>query len=412
MFSTHLRASKWVPILSCCVFGLATIAIGEVASQGFDPAVGQATPQIVSLWVDAERGRQGANGEQDTPCPSLAEAIDQLPETLSQSVTIHVAPGVYSSSGREKLHDDRLVFMRRMRPGVSVRIIGATSDDGAVPQLNWEGGGLAMILVCEGDWWIENVQIGSGSLRQRRGVMVTKLGQVTLKNVTFRTRSQSDAAIYAERGGLALLRGAIRINEHLHDNAPNESFAGIIATDHGIVRFAESQGASLDIGNGSLSASYYGCIGLGCQTARITSWGEQSNTLAINNGGRIDLRNTTTTLRAKRRRNTPIGLEHDGHILAEGAHIVIEGGNEMAIALQKASTLTCNDIELRGTFGKAIWASSGSMFVGRFLTDISDVSADTGAQINIERISGTIRGEVTAKRCATIALPDRNILGQ
>jgi hypothetical protein len=348
----------------------------------------------------------------DMPCSSLAEAIDLFPETLTQSVTIHVAPGVYSNSGREKLHDDRLVLMRRMRPAASVRIVGATAADGAVPQLSWEGGPLAMILVCEGNWSIENLQIGSGSLRQRRGVMVTRSAQVTLNDVTFRTRSHSDAAIYAERGGLALLRGAIRINEHLHDDAPEESFAGIVATDHGVVRFAESQGASLDIGNGSLSASCYGCIGLGCQTARITSWGEQSNTLAINNSGRIDLRNTATTLRAKRRRNTPIGLEHDGHILAEDAHLVIEGENDMAIALQKASTLTCNDIELRGTFGKAIWASSGSMFVGRFLTDISDVSADTGAQVNIERISGTIRGNVSAKRCATIALPDRNIIGQ
>jgi hypothetical protein len=67
---------------------------------------------------------------------------------------------------------------------------------------------------------------------------------------------------------------------------------------------------------------------------------------------------------------------------------------------------------LRGIFGKTIWASSGSMFVGGFLTDIGDVSADTGAQINIEQINGTIRGNVSATRCATIALPDRNILGQ
>ena len=32
-----------------------------------------------------------------------------------------------------------------------------------------------------------------------------------------------------------------------------------------------SHGASLEIGNGSLSSSYYGVIGLGCKTARITS---------------------------------------------------------------------------------------------------------------------------------------------
>lgn len=29
----------------------------------------------------------------------------------------------------------------------------------------------------------------------------------------------------------------IRIHEHIHDHAPEESFAGIVATDHGTVRF-------------------------------------------------------------------------------------------------------------------------------------------------------------------------------
>ena len=75
----------------------------------------------------------------------------------------------------------------------------------------------------------------------------------------------------------------------------------------------------------------------------------------------------------------------------------------MAIALQKASTLTCNDIELRGTFGKSLWASSGSMFVGRFRTDVSDISADTSAQINIEALDGKIRGEVTATAIAAVS---------
>ena len=132
-----------------------------------------------------------------------------------------------------------------------------------------------MVIATEGNWWIENVQIGTGTTRQRRGVMVTGPAQVTLKDVTFRTRSQSDAAIYAERGGLALLRGAIRINEHLHQNAPEESFAGIIATDHGTVRFDGSTAHRSTWATEVCSASYYGCIGLGCKTARITSWGDQ-----------------------------------------------------------------------------------------------------------------------------------------
>jgi hypothetical protein len=258
---------------------------------------------------------------------------------------------------------------------------------------------------------LENVQIGSGSLRQRRGVMVAGPGRLTLKDVSFRTRSISDAGVFAHLGGVVSLRGAIRLNEHLHDAGADESFCGIIAEDHGLVQFAVREGASLDIGNGSLSTSYYGVIRLGCETARITSWGEQSNCLAINNGGRIDLKNTATTLCAKRNENTPIGLEHDGHILAEDAHIVIEGANDHAIVLQKASTLTCNDVELRGSFKTALLAMSGSMFVGRFIGDLGGISANTSATINVEEIkqNGRILGEVTATRGAIVSLPDRTV---
>ena len=241
-----------------------------------------------------------------------------------------------------------------------------------------------MIQATDGEWWLENLQVGTGTLRQRRGVMVQGPAHVTLKNVICRTRSLSDAGIYAHRGGKVSLRGAIRLNEHFHESAGQETFSGIIATDHGLVRFAERDGASLSIGNGSLSASGYGVIELGCETARITSWTEQGNCLAVNNSGRIDLHNTRTTLCARQGRNTPVGLEHDGHVLAEGAHLVIEGTNRTAILLQKASTLTCNDIELRGAFDEALQAMSGSMFVGRFVSDVPAVSATTGASVNLE----------------------------
>ena len=76
----------------------------------------------------------------------------------------------------------------------------------------------------------------------------------------------------------------------------------------------------------------------------------------------------------------------------------------MAIALQKASTLTCNDIALRGQFDRALWARSGSMFVGRFLTDVTRVEATTSAAINIEKIDGKLIGPVTARHCGTISL--------
>jgi hypothetical protein len=298
-----------------------------------------------------------------------------------------------------------------MRPGVRVDIVGRRDDKGGATVLAWEGQDL-MIDVREGEWRLEDVQIGSGSTSQRRGVMVTGPGLAGLKNVTFRTRSVTDAGIYADRGGKVLLYGAIRLNEHLHEQTGEESFCGIIATDHGLVQFAQRDGSSLDMGNGSLSASYYGCIRLGCETARITNWSEQSNNLAINNGGRIDLHNSKLVLRARQKRNTPIGLEHDGHILGEGAQVTIEGNNSMAIALQKASTFTCNDIELRGQFEYCIWASSGSMFVGRFLTDLGQIEATTGATVNIEAIKGKFAGPAVATRCGTISLPDRNVLSK
>lgn len=166
----------------------------------------------------------------------------------------------------------------------------------------------------------------------------------------------------------------------------------------------------MDIGNGSLSATYYGCISLGCETARITSWADQSNNLAINNSGRIDLHGTRVLLRARKKENTPIGLEDDGHILGEGARVTIEGANNMAIALQKASTFTCNDIELRGQFDSCLWASSGSMFVGRFLTDVGRVEATTGAGVHIEKINGRFLGPAVAdpfRRYYLVARPRR-----
>ena len=66
------------------------------------------------------------------------------------------------------------------------------------------------------------------------------------------------------------LRGAIEINEHMHDATEEETFSGILATDHGVVAFDRKDSASLDIGNGTLSARYYGQIRLGCASARIT----------------------------------------------------------------------------------------------------------------------------------------------
>lgn len=388
--------------------GLLSVGLATV-SLCYPPSIQAAENVPTQLYVDGSMGSDAAVGDKQHPFKSLSAAILRLPEPLGRSVTIEWVAESETSTGGREMNPVCLELLRRMRPGVRVTIIGRTNRSGELPKMAWEGGA-AMVDVREGDWWLENVQIGTGTKRQRRGAVASGAGRVTLKNVTFRTRSLSDAAIYAERGGLVELRGVIKVNEHLHERAEAETFAGIIATDHGIVRFVEREGASLDIGNGSLSASYYGVIRLGCDRARITSWGEQSNCLAVNNSGRIDLHSTTTRLCAREKRNTPVGLEHDGHVLAEGARVIIEGTNDTAIHLQKASTFTCNDIEILGNCPTTLIASSGSMFVGRFITDVAGITATTGANVNIEATDGKITGPLSANRGGIISLPDGKVV--
>lgn len=360
-------------------------------------------PPVVELHVDATRGKDQAPGSAGRPLRSIAAAIQRLPDPVTQTTVIHLASGTIGTTGGGEMPAHTLHLMRRMRVGVSVRIVGPID---APPQLAWSDH--TMCIVTEGDWQLENVQIGTFATNQRRGIEVTGPAHLRLRNVTFRLRSESDAAIWARHGGRVTLHGKILINEHLHDAAEAETFSGLLATEHGIIECGEREQSRLELGNGSLSVRTYGIIRLGCESARITCW-TKSNNLAVNNGGRIDVRNTTLTLCAKVANNTPIGLEHDGHILAEDAKISIVGKNDSAIALQKASTFTCNDIALEGEFEYAIWASSGSMFVGRFLGDVGKVDATTGAGIHLEKVGGEILGEVTARSGGVVSLPDRTV---
>ncbi len=57
-----------------------------------------------------------------------------------------------------------------------------------------------------------------------------------------------------------------------------------------------------------------------------------------------------------------------------------------------------------------IVASSGSMFVGRFKGDIANVSATTGAAVNIEAVDGKITGSVSAARGGVVSLPDGKVV--
>lgn len=354
------------------------------------------------LFVDPVRGKDGAPGTERKPLRSISAALASLAEPLAESVTIHLAGGTYGTTGGVGMPERSLALMLRMRPGVTVSLVGSESEPVV---LGWDGD-RRMIEATEGTWRLARLRVGNFSKEQRRGVQVAGPAHVILEDVSFRLRSDSDVGILATDGGRVSLRGAIRLNENLHDEAEEESFCGMLATDHGVIEFDEHDGSSLELGNGSLAARHYGRIRLGCETARITCW-TQSNDLSIGDSGRIDLADTTTTLCAKRRDNTPIGLEDDGHVLGEGAHLRLIGPNDSAIALQKASTLTCNDIELVGEFGYTIWARSGSLFVGRFLGDVTKLEARTGASIHVEKLGGTVKGEVSVASGGLVSLPDR-----
>jgi hypothetical protein len=229
-------------------------------------------------------------------------------------------------------------------------------------------------------------------------VRVSGPAVVQLRGVRIRTASQSAAGLHATRGGLAELYGEIGLNEDLHDDVgTGESFCGIVADYAGVVRFRQREKASLAVGNGSLSASYYGVIELGCAEARLTSWHEQANVIAVNNSGRVDLHSTRTTLAARNPRNTPIGLEDDGHVLAEGAAVTIRGfDNGNAIVLQKASALFCNDVTLEGAFRTPLSVMSGSTLLVGVVGDLGGGEVMTGGRIILEKCTGKLARPISA----------------
>ncbi len=243
-----------------------------------------ARPQAegAELHVDPRRGRDENPGTRARPLASVAAALAALPDPVPRSLVVHLA------AGRHEVQADAaagagLVLWRRMAPGVTVTLRGEEGADEPCV-LAWRGARTGL-LATEGDWRIEGLVVGGGSLDERRGVEVRSPAHVTLSNVTFRTRSESDDGILADRGGRISLRGAIRLNEHLQDSAPAESFCGILAEDGGVVEFVEREGALLELGNGGLRTRYYGTIRLGCATALITSWG-RTRTRASTSMGR------------------------------------------------------------------------------------------------------------------------------
>jgi len=345
------------------------------------------------IYVDPVRGSDANPGTTRRPVKSVSAAVAKLPEIVTTLVRVHLAPGVYRTTGGRDMPANNLILDRRMRRksdalfDVSVHIVGegrgfnGRARRGQVV-LDWPASSL--VRVESGVWHIENVQIGNRSYpNSQQGVEVYGTGSLLhLRDVRIRTGTLSGAGILAVRGGEVRLYGRIELNEDLHEKAPPRSFCAIYAFYNGVVRCRDPRG-SLDMGNGSISVGYYGVVELGCKTARITSWGGQSNCLAINDSGRIDLHGTETTLCAKMKTNAVIGLEDDGHILAEGARIVLktQPGAPASVVLQKYSALYGGPLVVEGPNGLHLWTMSGSNFVGAAVGKVDTVCADTGSYI-------------------------------
>ena len=73
----------------------------------------------------------------------------------------------------------------------------------------------------------------------------------------------------------------------------------------------------------------------------------------------------------------------------------MRGANSQAIALQKSSTLFCNDIDLKGALATAVSAMNRSMFIGGFIGSVRVVEARS--HVTIERIDGMLRGPGKAR---------------
>ena len=388
--------------------GLVAVALAAVGWNA------PASAESLDLYVDATRGKDAASGKEGAPLKTIGAAIERLPRVIGQEVTIHLAPGRYAITGGKGRDAKRLELNRPMREGVRVKIKGARGSAGSEGVvLDWANrSSRFMIVVTRGHWALENVQLGTRKATQRHGISVAGPALLEVRDVRIRTRSFSGPGLHAHHGGRIHLYGTIELNEDLHeDRGEEESFCGIVAEYFGTVRFRQRKGASLSMGNGNLDVRTYGIIELGCERARITSWGEQSNVIAVNDSGRIGFRNTTTTICAQNPRNTPIGLEHDGHVMAEGARIIILGrDNHSAIVLQKASSFFCNDVEIRGRVRQALTAYSGSTLLVGVLGDLGGVRATTGSRIIVEKCTGSLVGPVTADKMGQVLLPDGKVV--
>jgi hypothetical protein len=370
---------------------------------------------MADIYVDPEVGNDRQEGTAARPLRTLSAALALVPQEVHNTVTLHLKPGVYSSTGGQGMLDSQLVLSRSMVPGVIVRLKGeaVSSWPAKAAILDWRSESKFLVTVLNGNWSVSNVQLGTRQKTQRQGFCCEGSGSLLeLRDVRIRTASLSGAGIQAQRAGRVHLYGKIELNEDLHQACPDmETYCRVQATDHGTVQFVDqNEGSLLSIGHGSLSSEYYGVIRLGCRRSKITTWGKGENNLGIGNSGRIDLHGTETHLRGGTGTSGLIGPEDDGHLLAEDTHVILESlGCRNAIYLQKASTLFGGPFEVRGPFTNTVVAMSGSVFVGIITGAVTHVEAHTGAHITLEHGSSkprTARGYLGG----TVVLPNDEIL--
>lgn len=374
------------------VLALAIVGASFAAQEPAPPA---------DLHVDPVEGDDGNSGTAARPLKTLGGAVAKLPAEIRMPVTVHLKNGKYAESGREQ-PAGWLVLDRAMWPEVSVTFAGPGV-------LDWEGGDV-LVLATRGRWAFRGVQLGTGRKRQRNGFACEGPALLELRDVRVRTSSFEGAGILARRGGRVHLAGTIGLNEEFHDKAPEESFCSILAEDHGVVRFTERDGASLSMGNGSLRARYYGVIRLGCQTARVTTWA-MSNAASIGNSGRIDFQGTATVLKATNPRNTPIGPEDDGHLMAEDTPLVLEGcDNDWAVMLQKSSAFFATNLTLKGKFRNGIHVGSGSVFAGVVKGELGSLRAVSGGHLTLQDGSARPKGSSSVAEGGTITLPGGSVI--
>jgi len=358
-------------------------------------ATGHAAVAISDVYVHPTLGLDTNSGSKEKPLKTISAAMSLLPDVIQQHIVIHLGAGEYNTTGGIDMPENNLILDRQMhRTSASVFDVSVTfagendsftrpADRGQVI-LNWPF--TPLIVAKNGIWKFQNLQIGNRNYPgSQEGIRVLGTGsEVHLKDVRIRTGSLSGSGICASRGGVVLLYGTIEMNEDLHNRQMEASFCGIMADYGGIVKWQDSNG-NLSMGNGSLSTSYFGIIELGCKKVMITSWGGQSNCLAINNSGRIDMHGTEITLTARMQSNAVIGLEDDGHILAEGAQMIVETQSDFpaSIVLQKSSTLYGGPITVAGPGKCSIYTMSGSNLVSGVIGEIQDLSADTGSYLNV-----------------------------